>query len=41
MLAVPAATASSWSNVDWGISLAHFYLADDIVRAPLAVEDVV
>jgi muconate cycloisomerase len=26
-------------NVDWGVSLAHFYLAEDIVRQPLAIRD--
>ena len=26
-------------NVDWGVSLTHFYLADDIVRQPLAIRD--
>jgi muconate cycloisomerase len=26
-------------NVDWGVSLTHFYLAEDIVRAPLAMQD--
>lgn len=26
-------------NVDWGVSLTHFYLAADIVRQPLAIRD--
>ena len=26
-------------NVDWGVSLTHFYLAEDIVRQPLAIRD--
>ncbi len=26
-------------NVDWGVSLTHFYLAEDIVRRPLAIRD--
>ena len=26
-------------NVDWGVSLTHFYLAEDIVRRPLAIAD--
>ncbi len=26
-------------NVDWGVSLTHFYLAADIVRQPLAIQD--
>jgi muconate cycloisomerase len=26
-------------NVDWGVSLTHFYLAEDIVRRPLAIFD--
>lgn len=26
-------------NVDWGVSLTHFYLADDLVRRPLAVRN--
>ena len=29
--AVPAA--------DWGVSLTHFYLAEDIVRHPLTIRD--
>src|SRR5712671_224598 len=31
--------ASALDNIDWGVSLTHFYLAEDIVRAPLAMED--
>jgi muconate cycloisomerase len=26
-------------NVDWGVSLTHFYLAEDIVRHPLPIRD--
>ena len=26
-------------NVDWGVSLTHFYLAEDIVRRPLPIRD--
>ena len=26
-------------NVDWGVSLTHFYLAEDIVKAPLRLHD--
>jgi L-alanine-DL-glutamate epimerase-like enolase superfamily enzyme len=26
-------------NVDWGVSLTHFYLAEDLVRQPLAIRD--
>ena len=26
-------------NVDWGVSLTHFYLAEDIVRQPLAIRN--
>ena len=25
--------------VDWGVSLTHFYLAEDIAREPLAISD--
>ncbi|HKD26050.1 MAG TPA: enolase C-terminal domain-like protein [Xanthobacteraceae bacterium] len=31
--------ACALDNVDWGVSLTHFYLAEDIVRVPLAIED--
>jgi muconate cycloisomerase len=37
---VSAATvhlACAVDNVDWGVSLTHFYLAEDIVRRPLAM----
>jgi muconate cycloisomerase len=30
--------ACTLDNVDWGVSLTHFYLAEDIVRTPLAME---
>ena len=26
-------------NIDWGVSLTHFYLSEDLVRAPLALRD--
>jgi muconate cycloisomerase len=31
--------ACALDSIDWGVSLTHFYLAEDIVRVPLAVED--
>jgi muconate cycloisomerase len=31
--------ACAVDNVDWGVSLTHFYLAEDIVRRPLTMED--
>ena len=31
--------ACALDNIDWGVSLTHFYLAEDIVRAPLAMVD--
>jgi muconate cycloisomerase len=31
--------ACALDNIDWGVSLTHFYLAEDIVRAPLGMED--
>jgi muconate cycloisomerase len=31
--------ACAVDNVDWGVSLTHFYLAEDIVRRHLAMED--
>jgi muconate cycloisomerase len=31
--------ACALDNIDWGVSLTHFYLAEDIARAPLAMED--
>jgi len=30
--------ACALDNIDWGVSLTHFYLAEDIVRAPLRME---
>jgi len=30
--------ACAVDNVDWGVSLTHFYLAEDIVRRPLVME---
>jgi muconate cycloisomerase len=30
--------ACALDNIDWGVSLTHFYLAEDIVRTPLAME---
>jgi L-alanine-DL-glutamate epimerase-like enolase superfamily enzyme len=26
-------------NVDWGVSLTNLYLAEDLVRSPLAIAD--
>ena len=31
--------ACGLDTVDWGVSLTHFYLAEDIVRTPLAMKD--
>jgi muconate cycloisomerase len=31
--------ACAVDNVDWGVSLTHFYLAEDIVRRPLMMEN--
>jgi muconate cycloisomerase len=31
--------ACAVDNIGWGVSLTHFYLAEDIVRVPLAMED--
>jgi muconate cycloisomerase len=31
--------ACAVDNVDWGVSLTHFYLAEDIVRRPLVMEN--
>lgn len=31
--------ACAVDNIDWGVSLTHLYLAEDIVRAPLAMEN--
>jgi muconate cycloisomerase len=31
--------ACALDNIDWGVSLTHFYLAEDIVRTPLAMVD--
>ena len=31
--------ACAVDNIDWGVSLTHFYLGEDIVCAPLAMED--
>jgi muconate cycloisomerase len=31
--------ACAVENIDWGVSLTHFYLAEDIVRQPLAMAD--
>jgi muconate cycloisomerase len=31
--------ACAVDNIDWGVSLTHFYLAEDVVRAPLAIRD--
>jgi muconate cycloisomerase len=37
--AATAHLACAVDNIDWGVSLTHFYLAEDIVRAPLAIND--
>jgi muconate cycloisomerase len=37
--AATVALACALDRVDWGVSLTHFYLAEDIVRAPLAMAD--
>lgn len=31
--------ACAVDNIDWGVSLTHFYLAEDLVRVPLAIEN--
>jgi muconate cycloisomerase len=31
--------ACAVDNIDWGVSLTHFYLAEDIVRTPLEMKD--
>jgi muconate cycloisomerase len=31
--------ACAVDNIDWGVSLTHFYLAEDLVRAPLAMKE--
>jgi muconate cycloisomerase len=31
--------ACAVDNVDWGVSLTHFYLAEDVVRVPLPMRD--
>jgi muconate cycloisomerase len=31
--------ACAVDNVDWGVSLTHFYLAEDLVRVPLAMDE--
>ena len=31
--------ACAVDNIDWGVSLTHFYLAEDVVRAPLAIRN--
>jgi muconate cycloisomerase len=31
--------ACAVENIDWGVSLTNFYLAEDLVRAPLVIED--
>ncbi|MGH6768525.1 MAG: mandelate racemase/muconate lactonizing enzyme family protein [Xanthobacteraceae bacterium] len=37
--AATVALACAAPNIDWGVSLTHFYLADDIVRRPLSLRD--
>jgi L-alanine-DL-glutamate epimerase-like enolase superfamily enzyme len=31
--------ACALDNIDWGVSLTHFYLAEDLVRVPLAIHN--
>jgi muconate cycloisomerase len=31
--------ACAVDNIDWGVSLTHFYLAEDLVRVPLAINN--
>jgi muconate cycloisomerase len=31
--------ACAVDNIDWGVSLTHFYLAEDLVRVPLAIHN--
>jgi muconate cycloisomerase len=31
--------ACAVDNIDWGVSLTHFYLAEDLVRVPLAMNN--
>ena len=33
--AATVAFACAAPNVDWGVSITHFYLVEDVVRAPL------
>jgi muconate cycloisomerase len=37
--AATIAFACAAPNIDWGVSLTHFYLAEDIVRRPLPLHD--
>jgi muconate cycloisomerase len=37
--AATVALACAAPNVDWGVSITHFYLAEDIVKAPLPIRD--
>jgi muconate cycloisomerase len=37
--AATVAFACAAPNIDWGVSLTHFYLAEDIVRTPLLIRD--
>ena len=37
--AATVALACAAPNIDWGVSLTHFYLAEDIVKAPLPIVD--
>ena len=37
--AATAHLAGAVDNIDWGVSLTHFYLAEDLVRAPLAMKE--
>ena len=37
--AATVAFACAAPNVDWGVSITHFYLAEDIVKTPLPLVD--
>jgi muconate cycloisomerase len=37
--AATVAFACAAPNIDWGVSITHFYLADDIVRMPLPIRE--
>ena len=37
--AATAHLACAVDNIDWGVSLTHFYLAEDVVRVPLTMSN--